>query len=126
MSENLHRRHLTTSQRGLIAAQTRTFNSGKPTGRPALTSRNPALSTEDAAKLLQVSPALVRQAAKIEREAPELVEPIKLGKLTIGAALKRGRGPSGGWGEMMAARKATVGLANGGQPYQATAVSNTQ
>jgi hypothetical protein len=31
---------------------------------------------------MQVSPRLVRQAAKVEREAPELVAPIKRGEMT--------------------------------------------
>jgi len=39
--------------------------------------------------MLQVGKATVERARRVEREAPELVEPIRRGEMTINAAVKK-------------------------------------
>lgn len=85
ISKNLHRRHLSTSQRAIIAAE---LEHGKH-GRQVKGS-NDLLNRADAAKLLNVSPASVKRAAALIEVAPEAAEEIKAGKdETVSGALKR-------------------------------------
>jgi hypothetical protein len=47
------------------------------------------LTQEQAAELFNVSRDSIQKARRVEREASELVEPIKRGELTINAALRQ-------------------------------------
>ncbi len=78
--EEMKRRHLTESQRAMIAANLANMPRGGD--RPSASDSNfdsanlhirKEVSQSDAAEMLQVSPRSVATAAKIEREAPEEV-----------------------------------------------------
>jgi len=85
LSQNLHRRHLTTSQRAIIAAKL----AGLPEGRPKKTTENSVVLPSDAAKAAQfkVSEDSIQQARKVIKNAvPEVVKAVESGKLTVSAA----------------------------------------
>jgi ParB-like chromosome segregation protein Spo0J len=84
LAKNLHRRHLTTSQRAMSAARLANL----PEGRPELTAQN-AVSQEDAAKMLNVSRRSVQDAHKICTKAiPEVAAAVEAGLLSVSAAAK--------------------------------------
>ena len=70
ISHNLHRRHLTTSQRSDVAAKIATMRSGT---RTDLGSNDPR-SIDDAAKQMKVSPASVKRAKKVHAKGSEAVK----------------------------------------------------
>lgn len=83
VSLNLHRRHLDESQRAMVAAKL--ANLGE--GRPAETASIEAVSQPRAAELLNVSRAAVQRAVKVKNEgAPELVQAVESGKVSVSAA----------------------------------------
>jgi hypothetical protein len=85
VSQNLHRRHLTQSQRAAIAAELATMRQGARTDlQPS--AKLPEVSQPQAAKLLKVSPRSVRAAKKVLREAPAKFEAVKSGKTTVSKA----------------------------------------
>lgn len=80
LSKNLHRRHLTESQRALIAAAIVDWERGvnQTTAGPA------NLQTRRAAERLSISERAVYSAKRIhEKGAPELLDAIRAGKVTI-------------------------------------------
>jgi hypothetical protein len=87
ISANLKRRHLTTSQRAMVAAELETLrHGGDRKSQDAELHLVPARA--EIAEQLNVSPRSVANAAKVKNEAPELVEPVKDGKLSVSAAAK--------------------------------------
>lgn len=94
ISLNLKRRHLTESQRAMIAASLANMPRGGD--RPSASDSNfdsanlhirKEVSQSDAAEMLQVSPRSVATAAKIEREAPEEVtKAVKSGAMSLNLA----------------------------------------
>ena len=84
ISANLKRRHLATSQRAMVAAELATLSVGRPNSANLPNS----LSQSEAASQLNVSTRSVTAAAKVKDEAPELVEPVKDGKLSVSAAAR--------------------------------------
>lgn len=94
VSLNLHRRHLTESQRAMVAAKLANMGLGDNKGahRPSEGSANlqtlpGQVSQSDAAKLLNVSTRTVAAAAKVKDEAiPELVEAVERGEVSVSAA----------------------------------------
>jgi hypothetical protein len=86
-SANVKRRHLTASQRAMIAAQLANMRQGERTDRePSATL--PKVSQADAAEQLNVSTRSVTAAAKVKDEAPELVAPVLSGKLPVALAVR--------------------------------------
>lgn len=92
LSLNLHRRQLTIAQRAVIAAelcalreriiQAETKPSDTVDAQPG-----GAMGIEQAAKLLGISPRSVSSASRVVREgAPELVEAVRTGKVSVSAA----------------------------------------
>jgi len=83
LSQNLHRRHLNTSQRAMIASELATMEKGRPEENAGI----PAFSQQEAAAQLGVSRDSVQQARQVQREAaPEVVEQVKAGEMTVHAA----------------------------------------
>lgn len=83
ISQNLHRRHLDTSQRAMIAAKLASLEEG----RPKKTAQFCAVSQDQAADLLNVSRRTVQDAAKVRREGvPELVRAVEQGQLPVSRA----------------------------------------
>ena len=88
LSENLHRRHLTVSQRAAMAAEIANMtqsDAGKQYGRGKDSSRNSAeaISNTKASDLFQVGQRYVEEAKAIKRNAPEKFEELKKGEKTI-------------------------------------------
>src|SRR5262245_26371549 len=81
VSANLHRRHLTESQRALIAARIVTTKLGDNQFN------KPGTTNKQAAAMLGVSEATVKTAKKVaESAAPEIKEKVLKGELRLGAA----------------------------------------
>lgn len=82
ISKNLKRRHLTESQRGMVAANLAKM----PSHRPA-EDNSANLRTSDAARMLNVSSRTVETARKVMKEgAPELVKAVETGDVSVSAA----------------------------------------
>lgn len=84
ISVNLHRRHLTVKERGLIAAKLVTSHQG----RPEKNIPNGMLSIPDAAALLKVSPHTVQRARVILQQAdPDLLASVQAGDVSLEQAV---------------------------------------
>lgn len=85
ISLNLKRRHLTESQRAMIAAGLANLSNGQKASSANLQST--PVTQPEAAAMLQVSPRSVATAAKVEREAPEEVtQAVKAGAMSLNLA----------------------------------------
>ncbi|MEK6280287.1 MAG: hypothetical protein AABN95_08010 [Acidobacteriota bacterium] len=83
VSANVKRRHLTTSQRALVAAKIANLPSGITKTRSAILPTLPKTET-DAAEELSVSPRSVRTAKEVLRNAPKQeVEKVERGEKTV-------------------------------------------
>lgn len=83
VSLNLNRRHLSESQRVVIAARLATLEQG----RPEKTGEFAGLSQADAAAMFNVSERSIRDAKRLEREAPHLLPQVAAGELSLNAAM---------------------------------------
>tara|TARA_Y100000296_G_scaffold53313_1_gene61067 strand:+ start:265 stop:1269 length:1005 start_codon:yes stop_codon:yes gene_type:complete len=88
LSLNLHRRHLTASQRAALAAEIANMtqaDAGKAHGRGQDSSGKiaEAISQPEAAEKLDVSERYVREAKKIQEESPEHFDKVKSGELSL-------------------------------------------
>jgi N6-adenosine-specific RNA methylase IME4 len=83
ISSNLHRRHLSESQRGMVAHKLANMPLGGGVYRCANLHTEKQISLEQAADLLNVSRRLAADARLVAREAPEAVAQIEAGKKTI-------------------------------------------
>ena len=82
LSLNLHRRHLTESQRGMVAAKVATLKLGANQH-----SSIELPSTQAAAARLNVSVATVKRARKVKEKAvPEIAAAVESGEVTVAAA----------------------------------------
>ena len=89
VSKNLHRRHLSESQRAVIAAKIANMPQGARTDlRPSANWRK-VNSQQEAAKIFNVSERTIQRVKAVEREAPELISEIESGKITAHKALKQ-------------------------------------
>lgn len=85
LSANLHRRHLDTAQRAMVASKIANMKPGKPS---SLNSGNSAIKQSEAAKTLNVSTDSVKVATKILHESPRLANQVSAGKVSLHAAEK--------------------------------------
>lgn len=103
VSQNVHRRHLTESQRAMVAAalvplfeeeakerQRAGLRQGEAAPVSAnLRGRDSGKATEKAAAAVNVSPRSVESALKVTREArPEVVEAVRRGEVAVSAAAR--------------------------------------
>lgn len=86
VSLNLRRRHLSESQRAMVAASLANMRQGERTDvEPSANLQK--VSQSQAADILQVSPRSVATAAKVERDAPvEVVDAVKSGAMSLNLA----------------------------------------
>lgn len=94
ISHNLHRRHLSESQRAAVAAKIANMGEGRPKDNsanlPSFLPPDPALvSTATAAKMLNVSERSVTAARKVQTSGvPELQRAVETGNVSVSAAAK--------------------------------------
>jgi hypothetical protein len=88
VSLNLHRRHLTESQRGMVAARLANMTEGGDrVSDQSANLHSGAVSRSDAAEKLSVSPRTVATAAKVQAEAtPEVVRAVEAGAVSLNLA----------------------------------------
>lgn len=110
VSLNIHRRHLTESQRAMAAAKLANMRVGRPNNHANLhdffedDAKPAAMPREDAAKLLNVSPRSVATARKVQEEAPaEIVHAVESGKISVSLAAKVADLPEAAQAEIIAA-----------------------
>jgi hypothetical protein len=92
LSVNLHRRHLNTSQRAMVAAKLATFTHGGDRSKPP----NGGLTDAAVAKLLSVGERSVERAREVLAKGdPSLIEQVEKGETSVTDAAK---GPDKGKG----------------------------
>ena len=80
---NMHRRHLTPSQRSTAGAKIANMRVGNFSKSNSARLPISPVSQAQAAKMVGVSTSMVTAAAKVAREAPELVPRIEKGEMTV-------------------------------------------
>ena len=88
ISTNIHRRHLTESQRAMISNELAKL---EPGDRDAQICASPTLTQQQAADLMQVSRRSVQAAAKVQRDAPDLAAKVKSGEIKVSKAASMAR-----------------------------------
>lgn len=92
ISRNLHRRHLTESQRAMVAADLANVahggdrKSNQPASLPVDASSPSSVTQADAAKMMGVSERSVRDAVAVRQRSPDLAEQVRAGKLSVSKA----------------------------------------
>lgn len=94
ISHNLHRRHLTESQRASVAAKVANMRLGDNQHSGASANLPTQVSVSGAAKLLNVSERSVTSARKVRERAPELIEAVDDGSLKVSLAAEVAELPS--------------------------------
>lgn len=93
VSENLKRRHLTTSQRAMIASELANKPEGKPTKEEQ---KNPTtMSNKEAAETMNVSDRSVKDAKEIKRKSPQKAKQVVEGKKSLARAKREIRKEKG-------------------------------
>lgn len=110
IAKNLHRRHLSESQRALVAAKLVTAKKGgQPAAGESANSPIQPTTTKQAAKRLNVSESSVKAAAKVKTKgAAELVKEVEKGTVTVAAAAKVAELPEADQKKLVAAGPAEV------------------
>lgn len=84
LSHNLHRRHLTTAQRAIVAAKLATMGEGRPSEE---TASNEAVSQDKAADLLNVSRASLQRAKHVlSNGSTALAKAVESGEVPVSLA----------------------------------------
>jgi len=86
ISTNIHRRHLTESQRASIAAELANLPAHRPDG-----GKLAGLSQAEAAEQMQVSERSVRAAKAVQRDALDLAAKVKSGEIKVSKAASMAR-----------------------------------
>jgi len=93
VSMNLHRRHLSESQRAIVAAKIANLEGP---GRPEKITAFAVISQGDAGSLLNVSSDSIQRAKKVlAKGAPELAQAVELDKIAVSLAAKATELPEG-------------------------------
>jgi hypothetical protein len=103
VSANLRRRHLTGSQRAMIAAELSNLKRGRPK-KENVGIRT--LSASAAADLLDVSRGTVQEARAIRKADPALADEVRRGETSVNAAKKKIELAQAPWNPPRAPRKA--------------------
>jgi hypothetical protein len=99
LSKNLHRRHLSESQRAMVAAKLANMQVGQPEKYSA-NLRN--TSRKEAAGRLKVSERSVDAGKAVQRDgAPELIEAVESGKVAVSAAAELAKLPANEQAEIL-------------------------
>jgi hypothetical protein len=94
LSKNLHRRHLSESQRAMVAAKLANMPSGTRTDLEPRANLH-EVSADEAAEKLNVSPRSVKTAKSVQRDgAPELIEAVETGEVAVSAAAELAKLPA--------------------------------
>ena len=83
LSENLHRRHLTISQRAALAVEVANMTDGGDRKSDQWTKSSVDISKKEASELFQVGTTSIKEAKAIKRDAPERFEELRKGEKTI-------------------------------------------
>jgi|SRR5208337_3510058 len=101
LSANLHRRHLTDSQRAAIAGELANMERGDnqytkvpPNGGPS----QPLMTTAESATTMNVSERSTERGKRLHKEDPEAHKDVKEGKTKLGTAEKNLKNKQGGKG----------------------------
>jgi ParB-like chromosome segregation protein Spo0J len=92
MAHNLERRHLNESQRALVAAKWAALKHGGDRRSEEIKSSKDGLKSTfmktraEAAEMLNVGVASIDRAKRVMRDAPEMIEKIERGEITVTAA----------------------------------------
>jgi ParB-like chromosome segregation protein Spo0J len=94
LAANLTRRHLTDVQRAVIVDKISTMRQGErtdladlpPNGGRSANPSNGGISQSKAAALMKVPVRQVQRAAKVRKEAPQLVEKVESGEMSLSKA----------------------------------------
>jgi hypothetical protein len=106
VSHNLHRRHLTTAQRSMVADKLATRKQGEKKPDSGIPLSQPTQA--EAAGMLNVSVDSVKQARKIRKTAtPETVAAVERGEITLNAAVETVK-PAAATEKPVAAKPATA------------------
>lgn len=89
LSANLNRRHLTESQRAMVAAKIENIPHGGDRKSSKYQDANLHLNRTEAAETLSVSPRSVATASKLLDEAPNLAKQVAAGEISLNAAKKQ-------------------------------------
>ncbi len=96
VSLNLNRRHLSESQRAMVAVKIANLEKGDNQYKKEVPPIGGTISQSDAAKMLNVSERSIQRAAKVQKEGvTELVEKVESGEITVTAAAKIAELPKG-------------------------------
>lgn len=86
VSQNIHRRHLSTSQRAAIAAEMATLVNGSNQYKKVGTQNCAPITEPQAASMMNVSERSVQQAKSVKKSSPELFEKVKAGEMSVATA----------------------------------------
>lgn len=89
VSHNMHRRHLTESQRAMVAAKLANLRNGRPSAETLSIDRDSPspITTKAAAKSLNVGEASAHRARSIrDHGTPELIHAVEVGEISVNKA----------------------------------------
>ena len=89
LAANLNRRHLTESQRAMVASKLATMKRGQTGKSQRMRSANLPISQPEAAKVLKTSERSMRSAAKVRAlGTPDLVSAVERGEIKVSTAAR--------------------------------------
>jgi hypothetical protein len=107
LSKNLHRRHLTESQRAMVASKLTTLRDGQTAAKVGKFAQLPPVTNKQAADMLKVSERTVKHARAVrDRGTPEVVKAVEKGDVKVSVAAKVARLPKEQQAEAIGQKKA--------------------